>query len=29
VLAETFNDLPGWHGIANLVAHGCAPEIAQ
>ncbi len=28
VLAEAFADLVDWHALAELVAHGCEPELA-
>ena len=28
ILAETYAGLVDWHEIANLVEHGCAPELA-
>jgi hypothetical protein len=28
VLAEAFADLVDWHALAELVAHGCPPELA-
>jgi hypothetical protein len=28
VLAEAFADLVDWHVLAELVARGCAPELA-
>ena len=28
VLAEAFADLVDWHAFAELVAHGCEPELA-
>ncbi len=28
ILAETFAELVDWHEIAELIAHGCKPELA-
>lgn len=28
VLAEAFADLVDWHALAELVGHGCEPELA-
>ena len=28
ILAETFADLVDWHALAELVEHGCPPELA-
>ncbi len=28
ILAEAFADLVDWHALANLVEHGCSPELA-
>jgi hypothetical protein len=28
VLAEAFADLVDWHELAELIAQGCAPELA-
>jgi hypothetical protein len=28
ILSEAFADLVDWHDLAELIAHGCAPELA-
>jgi hypothetical protein len=28
ILAEAFGDLVDWHALAELVEHGCSPELA-